>query len=156
MKKLLAIFILFPCLCFGATGKISVNVTAGVEVVEVQPIYMSNITVIGIGTVVMLPTGERTSTGNVSFADEYAAPGRFSLSGSPLATYKVTFGAASTLSNGKNSLTVSDLKTSLVNNIGTIGADGKASFAVGCTVAFPLGCSSGVYSGTYTITASNE
>jgi len=156
MKKLTILFFLLPALCFGATGKISINVTSGLDLVEVQPIYLSSITVIGIGTITILPSGERTATGNVSFNDEYAAPGRFSLTGSPSSTFKVVFGTVTNLSNGKSTLTVSELKTSLVNNIGTSGMDGKAQFTVGCSVSIPLSATSGVYNGTYNITASTE
>jgi hypothetical protein len=156
MKKLLAIFLFLPLLASATTGRVSINLTAGVSLEETQMLYFSNVTITGAGTVLMTPSGLRSATGDVQFNDEYNSPARFSINGANNATYKVSFGQAVSLTNGKYNITASDFKTSLVNNVGTLDATGKGSFSVGCTLTCPNGITSGNYSGTYEIQCSYE
>lgn len=157
MKRTLLFLLLMPMLVHGQTvGKVSASITAGCELTEVQSCYFSNMTIIGQCTVTMLHSGERTSTGTVQFSDEYNAPGKFMVSGSPLSTYKVVFGVPSAFTNGKTNATISALKTSLVNGIGTLDGTGKGFFNVGMTLSFLAGSTSGIYNGTYNVTAASE
>lgn len=157
MKKLLTIFLFFPLIVQSqVVGKISINLTAGVQMEETQMMYFSNIISTGASTIIMTPSGERSAIGNVTFLDEYSSPGKFMITGAPLATFKVSFGTIGTMTNGKTNLTVSELKTSLTNNIGQTDANGKAMFQVGCKIQIPLTASSGVYNATYQITSSYE
>lgn len=156
-NHLLLLLLLMPAMMVGQTvGHVSVNVAAGVSLTEVQGIYFSNILVTGLGSVTILVDNSRTWTGDVVLKDEYASSGKFQVVGSPNANFKVSFSDAVTVTNGKYILAVSDLKTSLPNNIGTTNADGKLLFNVGCKILFPANINSGLYSGQFTITAQYE
>lgn len=158
MKKLLTtIFLIVPILCSATVGKIGINIVAGLAVTELQQLYFSNVSVIGAATIVMTPSGERTTTiGDAQFKDVYSAPAQFSVSGANGSAYKVSFGGAVTLTNGKYSLQATDFKSSLQNNLGVLDANGKGSFYVGCTVTIPAGISSGAYNGSYDVTCAYE
>lgn len=153
MRNILFLFLLCPMLAFGETGHLTVEMKVGCTLSEGNYLNFGYPTVVGAATITITPSGVRSTTGNVVFDNQVFSTNNYTVTGSPLETYIVTLPASATLTNGKTTITVTDFRTSLNSNLGTLDSKGYGIFSVGATMTIPNGTTSGVYNGSYTITA---
>ncbi|WP_221795169.1 DUF4402 domain-containing protein [Aquisediminimonas sediminicola] len=94
----------------------------------------------GGASVTISPTGTRTAIGAILISGGTTQAATFTVTGTPLAGYEVTFGTPTPLAGPNSSgMELSGFTTSLplVNDVyqGTLDGDGTASFQVGATIA---------------------
>lgn len=154
MKKLFLPLLFFPLLAYCAQGTASASLTAGISLSEIQTMYFSSITVYGNCEIAMSPSGARVVTGEAVLNDEFNAPCRFALKGTPLAMYKVNLPTSTTVTNGSHTLTLKSFTAKPTT--GTLGADGRAVVEIGATLVIDGNFSSGVYRGVFDVTANYE
>jgi hypothetical protein len=154
MKTKLLLFSLLPILAFSQTvGKINAEITAGVNIVQQNEMSFGKIISVGESTVTMTPQGARTTEGSVQVSGEAFGANTFYIQGAPNTSFLLTLPTSSTMTNGKTTLTVNAFTSSLTYNRGTTNNVGFIQFAVGCTLNIPSNVTSGVYLGTYNLTA---
>lgn len=110
------------------------------------------ITPSGNGTVVLSTSGGRTANGVILMGTLTPKQGQFSITGTPNTVGTVNNIAATTLSNGKDTMQVD----SFVKDRDTfiLDATGAIIMNVGATLHIPAHVSEGNYTGTYTVTVS--
>jgi len=142
------------------------DATANASATIVTPITIDKTTDLNFGTIFKTPeggtvtvtaAGTRSASGvNVlaqspsQFSDFSAAT--FTVNGDPSATYTVTLPAdgSVTISNGAETMAVSSF---ISNATGNLNASGQEVFGVGATLTVAANQASGVYTGTFDVTA---
>ena len=106
------------------------------------------------GTVVLDPSGSRSSTGGVTLVStNTGSASSVALQGTPAMTYSVTLPGDVTLtSSGGATMTLNGLKTNLTGGSGAIGTNGNGSFNIGGTLAVAAAQVVAEYSGTFQVT----
>jgi hypothetical protein len=109
------------------------------------------------GTVVMSPSGTRSSTGGVTLIT--SAPGSASsinLSGTPSTAYSVSLPSSVllTASGGTATMTLNTFTTTLTGLQGSLSTAGIGSFGIGGTLAVGGSQAIATYTGTFTVTLS--
>lgn len=107
---------------------------------------------VGDGIVVLSTNGERTASGITLTGTITPKQGQFALTGIPNLTVTVGSIAPTTLSNGKDNLTVTNFVTDYTTY--TLDASGNALMNIGATLQVPANVSDGNYTGTYTVMVS--
>jgi len=137
-----AAFLLVPC---ASRAQMTVTNTATLDFGTLVPSAAA-------GTVVIAPTGGRTTTGGVKGVSGTYGPGAFKVaitSGS--ANFFFFLPTNATLSSGGNSMTVNTFTTN-TGNPGTVpGPPGSAVLFVGATLAVGANQAAGTYTGTYAV-----
>lgn len=105
------------------------------------------------GTVMMTPSGTRTTTGGATINTAIAAsPATFDLEGTANASYAITLPLSVVLSDGGTSTMVVDNFTSLPSLTGTLDSSGQQTLFVGGTLNVGNNQPFGSYSGLMSVT----
>ncbi len=130
-----------------ATAIIKRNITA----TETQQMNFGTISTSGTaGTVTLSPAGARSST--LAYYGTSKA-GVFTITGEPSTALTVSFGNG-TLSNGANTMALTNFTTSSTPASTTTDSSGNLTLNVGADLAVAANQASGTYTGTYTVTIS--
>ena len=133
------------------TGNASAVIRRNIAATETQTMNFGTISSgATAGTVTLSPAGVRTST--LSYYGT-SRPGIFSITGEPSTPLTVSFGNG-TLSNGANTMTLSNFTTSTTPASSTTDSSGNLTLNVGADLAVAANQASGNYTGTYTVTIS--
>ncbi len=133
------------------TGNASAVIRRNIAATETQTMNFGTISSgATAGTVTLSPAGVRSST--LSYYGT-SRPGIFSITGEPSTPLTVSFGNG-TLSNGANTMTLSNFTTSTTPASSTTDSSGNLTLNVGADLAVAANQASGNYTGTYTVTIS--
>jgi hypothetical protein len=125
---------------------------AVVEVTSTQSLSFGRF-VAGDGTVVISPTGARTTTGTViPLGSDPGQAAQFLITGDPNAAYAITLPLDGTvqLSDGSRTMPVNRF-TSSPASTGTLSGGGSEVLNVGATLEVAAGAPAGAYSGSFTL-----
>ena len=152
MKRLL--LLLIPIAVQAQTvGRMNADITAGVNIVQQNEMNFGKIVSVGESSVTISPQSVRTTQGNVQVSGDVYNANSFYIQGATNAAFTLSLQTSSTMTNGKTTLTVNAFTSSLTSNRGTTNNVGFISFTVGCTLNIPSNVTSGIYQGTYNLTA---
>ncbi len=110
------------------------------------------------GTVTIAPDGTPTFSGNVTLTTQLTkSAAQFAVTGDAGKTYSVTLPLDNivTITSGGNTMHVDSFTKSLAG-AGTLDANGAQTFKVGGTLTVGSGQPTGVYTGTFTVTAAYQ
>jgi hypothetical protein len=141
-----------------STGKIQVEILDELTISEIQILNFGKLILPeGNGSIIISPNGERSTSGSILIATNVFTNAVFNITGTSDYNYVINFGAVTYNANNNidnTKLTISNLQTNLINNIGQFDASGHSTFNVGGTCTVPENSSNGSYTGTYTVTIS--
>ncbi len=133
------------------TGNASAVIRRNIAATETQTMNFGTISSgATAGTVTLSPAGVRTSA--LSYYGT-SRPGIFNITGEPSTPLTISFGNG-TLSNGANTMTLSNFTTSTTPASSTTDSSGNLTLNVGADLAVAANQASGNYTGTYTVTIS--
>lgn len=146
------------------TTSAAANLITPLTLTEVTSLHFGTMSVLTstAGTCVLATSGTRTSTGgvNLSTGTPTSSTATYTVAGLASATYAITFPTTITVANGSNSMTISTvtLKTTSGSDVttgsttSTLSASGADGIAIGGILDVPAGQTTGLYSGTFTLT----
>lgn len=147
----IALFSTVSAYAITVTGNASAIIRRTIAATETQTMNFGTISSAATaGTVTLSPAGARTST--LSYYGT-SRPGVFSITGEPSTPLTISFGNG-TLSNGANTMTLSNFTTSTTPASSTTDSSGNLTLNVGADLAVGANQASGNYTGTYTVTIS--
>lgn len=133
------------------TGNASAVIRRTIAATETQTMNFGTISSgTTAGTVTLSPAGVRTSS--LSYYGT-SRPGIFTITGEPSTPLVISF-ANGTLSNGANTMTLSNFTTSTTPASSTTDSSGNLTLNVGADLAVAANQASGNYTGTYAVTIS--
>ena len=154
MKNKLLFLALLPLALFAqTTGKINAEITVGANIVQQNQMNFAKIVANGTASVTMSPQGVRSTTGNATVSGDGFGANTFYIQGATNSTFVLELPESCTLTNGKSIINANGFTSTLSNNRGTTDLKGFVAFGVGCTIELTSGTTSGIYSGTYLLTA---
>lgn len=140
-----------PAYAITVTGNATAVIRRNITATETQQMNFGTISTSGTAaTVTLSPAGARTST--LSYYGTSKA-GIFTITGEPSTPLTVSFGNG-TLSNGANTMALSNFTTSTTPGSSTTDSSGNLTLNVGADLAVAANQASGTYTGTYTVTIS--
>lgn len=133
------------------TGNVSAVIRRNIAATETQSMNFGTISSgTTAGTVTLSPAGVRTST--LSYYGT-SRPGIFTITGEPSTPLTISF-TNGTLSNGANTMALSNFTTSTTPASSTTDSSGSLTLNVGADLAVAANQASGNYTGTYNVTIS--
>ncbi len=150
-RYLLVVAILPALLAAGAAPGAAIDLTAPTTLAFGRAVTSSS-----PGTIVVSPTGGRTSTGGVTLLGGAASAASLTVTGDPDRAYSITLSGSTTLSAGSGSMTVDTFVLSPDSSSWNLGPGGSQIVYIGATLH--VGASQAVagYQGTYAITVAYQ
>lgn len=159
MKYLYCSAVVFTLALFSSVSAYAITVTGNASAIIKRNIAATETQTMNFGTissgataatVTLSPAGARAST--LSYYGT-SRPGIFNITGEPSTPLTVSFGNG-TLSNGANTMALSNFTTSTTPASSTTDSSGNLTLNVGADLAVGANQASGTYTGTYTVTIS--
>lgn len=159
MKYLYCSAAVFTIALFSSVSAYAITVTGNANAIIKRNISATETQTMNFGTissgataaaVTLSPAGTRSST--LSYYGT-ANPGVFNITGEPSTPLVVSF-SNGTLSNGANTMALSNFTTSTTPASSTTDSSGNLTLNVGADLAVGANQASGTYTGTYTVTIS--
>lgn len=160
---LIALFVVTSASAFAqsnasANASSEAKIVAGISLSKVDDLKFGQvIRSAQAGSVSMDATsGARSASGGVTLGlVDGARPAEFSVSGEAQYNFAVTLPSSITITKigSTETMTVSNLASTLTNNAGTLDASGNASFKVGGDLSVAANQATGTYQGDFSVTA---
>lgn len=153
MKKLSFLFLFLPLFLTAQTtvsGRVKINLLAGLQVAEVCSMNFGTCVNIGESTISVSPIN-RTTTGGATASGDYSC-NIFSVRGNPSKTFSIALPSSTTITNGTTTLQVINFVSNTVNNTATLGQDGTFDLQIGATIVLPASFNGGLLNGAYSFT----
>lgn len=147
----IALFSSVPAYAITVTGNASAIIKRNITATETQTMDFGTISSgATAATVTLSPAGARSST--LSYYGT-SRPGVFNITGEASTPLTISFGNG-TLSNGANTMVLSNFTSSTTPASSTTDSGGNLTLNVGADLAVGANQASGTYTGTYTVTVS--
>jgi hypothetical protein len=151
-KRLLSLAALLPSLLAGGT-----SLGAAIDHTAPTVLAFGRAVTSGVpGTVVVSPTGSRTSTGGVTLLGGAASAASLTVTGDPDRAFSITLSGSTTLSAGSGSMTVDTFVVSPESSAWNLGPGGSQVVYVGATLHVGASQAAAGYQGTYAITVAYQ